>query len=185
MKDKQPPKSRLNLFLLMIALISTGLVVGIVVTSSVDSISGPPRKDVEFVRACGELNGKELSLSNISSLKGVCYVSCGKDCVGIRPCKDSDIKQYLQFIKDCPAVLDNTSATTPSVCLNGDLIKCGGPSRDCVQKYWNNTQEGNLNIYWDGSFSVSKGDLDNNWICEIRYNQRDETIKAIPDFVYD
>ena len=55
----------------------------------------PSKTQDAFVTACGELNGKELNYSNISTLHGQCYVSCGKLCVTVRSCQEKDISDHV------------------------------------------------------------------------------------------
>ena len=69
---------------------------GIFLTNIYSSIRGPSLKDSQFVKTCGELNGKEFNFEVVKTLHGFCFISCGQGCITTKPCNKSHIESYSQ-----------------------------------------------------------------------------------------
>jgi hypothetical protein len=88
-------KSSHNLFLLFIALGACAFLALLIMNLGVMDFT-PSKAQAEFVKACGELNGKTFTYENVSTLKGQCYVPCGNNCVTVRACTETDVTNYLK-----------------------------------------------------------------------------------------
>lgn len=87
--------SPLNLLLSCIVLICFSFMVLLIMNLGVIDFT-PSRAQAEFVKTCGELNGKEFNYKNVSTLHGQCYVPCGEQCVTVRDCQEKDITSHLR-----------------------------------------------------------------------------------------
>jgi hypothetical protein len=83
-------KSSHNLFLLFIALGACAFLALLIMNLSVIDFT-PSKSQAEFVKVCGELNGKTFNYENINSLKGQCFIPCGDNCIKAKTCTKTDI----------------------------------------------------------------------------------------------
>lgn len=72
-----------------------GFIIGTISIYFLNQIIGPADSDTEFVRACGELNGKKFTFDSIQPLNGSCFVSIDTYGLTVEPCRERHVNNYL------------------------------------------------------------------------------------------
>lgn len=170
---------------LSISFLLVGLIVGAFSRSILSQVIGPSKEKTKFVQACGLLNGKELTYSNITSLNGNCYVDCKQQekCGTVGKCEEKHILQFQELKNRCGEPEINKLDTEDIVYDSTKNYEPIDPYYRCVDNFLKEDQTSNLSINPRGTFSVSQKGLDNAWVCRISIVN--SKIRAVPSFLYD
>ena len=138
-----------------------------------------------FVQACRQLNGKELTYSNINSLHGNCYLTCDQNmsCVTVGKCEEKHLRQYKKLINKCgDPEINKLDAKLEDIKYDytGQPVD---PYYRCVDNFIKHDKSANLHINSEGTFSVSQDSLDGVWVCRI--STINSKILAVPYFLDD
>lgn len=81
--------------ILLISSLVIGCFIGVIGMYFLNQIIGPSHSDTEFVRICGELNGKKFTFQNTQPLNGSCFIPV-VDGIAVETCREKHINDYLK-----------------------------------------------------------------------------------------
>lgn len=142
-------------FVIYLLLIGIGGVIGFGVNELKNYVFTPSDAGANFVKACADLNGQNLTLENIKKLNGKIYVSYldknGTRNVGLESVRENYIDQYFKNIETKEMIYEKN----PHIAIH------------------------------NGSFDVSRENLDNDWRCNIKADQQTHVIRTTSYFQPD